>query len=359
MKRTGVAEMPLHGGKCPPWLFERMSNLSREVVSIIVGEYGPDEMLRRISDPFWFQAFGCVLGFDWHSSGVTTTVGGALKDGLRGLEKDLGFFVCGGKGATSRKTPTEIEMIGDVISLDPHPLVYASRMSAKVDSTALQDGYQIYHHNFFFTRSGAWAVVQQGMNEETRTARRYHWLSEHVQSFVVEPHAAVCCDRTGTVLNMVAQEAEGARVASAELACQPPEKLAKHFEKLETLKLPERHHILTEDIDPKRISKIFLSTYECKPQTFEKLLAIPGVGPKTIRALALLSELVYGQAPSFRDPVRFSYAHGGKDAHPYPVDRAVYDRSISILHEALRKAKLGTRERLEAFRRLSAFESGS
>jgi len=213
--RTGVADLPLHYGKAPPWLFKRMSRLARAVAVVTVEEFGTAELLRRLSDPFWFQAFGCVLGFDWHSSGLTTTACGALKEGLRGLERDLGLVVAGGKGATSRKTPQEIEAWGEHLAADPADLVFASRMSAKVDSAALQDGYQIYHHTFVFDNQGRWCVVQQGMNTETRYARRYHWLGEGVSDFVCEPHAAICCDNQSTVLNMVAQESDTARRAPA------------------------------------------------------------------------------------------------------------------------------------------------
>src|SRR5918999_902573 len=221
--RTGSANLPLHGGKAPAWLFSRMIRLSREITTHIVAEFGPEEMLRRLSDPFWFQAFGCVLGFDWHSSGVTTTVTGAVKEGLKGIDRDLGFFAAGGKGATSRKTPAQVTEICERIGRDPEPLVYASKTAAKVDSAAVQDGYQLYHHAFFFTTAGEWCVVQQGMSDATRTARRYHWLSEHVTSFVEEPHAAVCCDEQAQTLNLVADESAGVRHGSVELATQPPE----------------------------------------------------------------------------------------------------------------------------------------
>src|SRR5215213_7538939 len=223
--RTGSANLPLHGGKAPAWLFSRMIKLSREITTHIVSEFGPDEMLRRLSDPFWFQAFGCVLGFDWHSSGVTTTVTGAVKEGIRGLEHELGVFAQGGKGATSRKTPSEIVERCDRLSIDPQPLVYASRMAAKVDSAAVQDGYQLYHHAFFFTAPGDWCVVQQGMNDDTRTARRYHWLSESLTSFVNEPHRAICSDARGETLNLVAAEHETMRASSVELATGTPDRV--------------------------------------------------------------------------------------------------------------------------------------
>jgi hypothetical protein len=331
-----------------------MTRLARQVTLVIVEEFGPQEVLAKLSDPLWFQAFGCVLGFDWHSSGVTTTVCGALKEGLRGLEKDSGLFVAGGKGKTSRKTPQELEAFGERFGFQPAGLVYASRMAAKVDSAALQDGYQLYHHTFVFSGDGAWTVIQQGMNEATRWARRYHWLSSAVDDFVCEPHKAICSDGRGVVLNMVAQESDRCRDLSAELAGQNPDKLVGELKRLQTLELPERHHLEASDIHPDKLAKIFLKTYERQPEDFERLLGMEGVGAKTIRALALVSELVYGAKASVRDPARFSFAHGGKDGHPYPVDRAIYDRSIEALRAAVERAKLGQREKLEALRRLAA-----
>jgi len=351
--RTGVANMPLHGGKAPRWLFERMTKLSREISIAIVSDFGPGEMLHRLSDPFWFQGLGCVLGFDWHSSGVTTTVCGALKEGIKGLEKDLGFYVAGGKGKTSRQTPAQITAYSDAMSRDPAPLVYASRMSAKVDSSAVQDGYQLYHHTFLFTATGDWAVVQQGMNEKTRYARRYHWLGEDVHDFVCEPHAAICSQGFGGTLDMVAGESEQAREISTRVASeQRPEDLVGELNRLRALEMPARHHIVLQDMHPERLRKIFLSTYERKPEGFESLLGMEGVGAKTIRALSLISELVWGVAPSYQDPARYSFAHGGKDGIPYPVDRKTYDRTTQILARAVRQAKLGSREEVEALRRL-------
>jgi hypothetical protein len=351
--RTGVANLPLHGGRAPRWLFDRMTKLSREISIAIVSEFGPEEMLRRLSDPFWFQGLGCVLGFDWHSSGVTTTVCGALKEGVKGLETDLGLYVAGGKGKASRQTPAQIAGYSEALSRDPEPLVYASRMSAKVDSSAIQDGYQIYHHTFLFTAKGDWAVVQQGMNEKNRYARRYHWLGADVRDFVLEPHAAICSQGFGSPLNMVADDSEEARKVTANLASeQSPEQLVNDLNRLKSLDMPPRHHLILQDMHPERLEKIFLSTYARKPEGFENLLGMAGVGPKTIRALSLLSELVWGAAPSFQDPARYSFAYGGKDGIPYPVDRKTYDKTTEILARAVRKAKLGNREEVEALRRL-------
>ena len=353
MQRTGVANLPLHGGKAPAWLFQRMVRLSREIAVVVVEDYGPDELLRRLSDPFWFQAFGCVLGFDWHSSGLTTTACGALKEGLRGMERELGVFVAGGKGGASRKTPSEVEAAGDVLSVDAARLVYASRMSAKVDSAAVQDGYQLYHHAFIFTRDGRWTVVQQGMNETNHYARRYHWLGEAVTDFVCEPHAAVCADVRGEALNLVARESEGARAAIPQVvAREKPEKLVAELKHVQTLDLPPRHHLLAADIHPDRLSKILLSTYERQPGDFESLLALEGVGPQTIRALTLLAELLHGAPVSWRDPARYAFAHGGKDGYPFPVDRATYDRSIELLRTAVRRARIEPREKGQAMDRL-------
>ncbi|MDZ7262039.1 MAG: DUF763 domain-containing protein, partial [candidate division KSB1 bacterium] len=295
------------------------------------------------------------LGFDWHSSGVTTTVCGALKEGIKGIERELGLFVAGGKGGASRQTPLEIQKVGDLISLEVEPLIYASKMAAKVDNNALQDGYQLYHHCFIFTKDGSWCVVQQGMNDQTHYARRYHWLSTQVKDFVCEPHSAICCDLKGKPLNMVAEESEQARLVSTQLSHQKPEILTRELKKIQNLVLPERHPVLIKDIHPDRLEKIFLKTYEQQPENFEQLLGLQGVGPKTIRALSLIAELVYGAKPSFRDPARFSFAHGGKDGYPYPVNRAGYDRSIEILRKAISSAKIGRQDQMEALRRLARF----
>ena len=353
MMRTGTAHLPLHGGKAPRYLFDRMVRLARELSLIIIAENGTLELMRRLSDPFWFQAFGCVLGYDWHSSGVTTVVCGALKEAWKPISKETGLFIAGGKGATSRKTPSEIEALEGEIKVAPSGLIYASRMSAKVDNSALQDGYQIYHHSFIFDREGRWAVVQQGMNTDKGWARRYHWLSETVASFVDEPHAGIITSERTEPLNMVAHESEGARNASAELAAEKPWKNLLELKKLKHVDLPGHHQVLIRDINPDRLATTLLSAYEAQPQNFEQLLGTRNVGPRTIRALALLSEIVYGATPSFVDPARFSFAHGGKDGHPYPVDKETYDRSIQILHAAVERAKIGERERLDALKRLS------
>jgi len=353
--KTGNAYLPLHYGKAPSWLFQRMKRLSRELTICIVEEWGPDEMMRKLSDPFWFQAFGCTLGFDWHSSGLTTTVCGALKEGVTGIEKELGLYIAGGKGRASRKTPSQIESYCADASLNPQPLVYASKMSAKVDNTALQDGYQLYHHTFLFTSKGSWSVVQQGMNDQTRYARRYHWKSDGVSDFVSEPHHAICCNRRQKSLNMVAEESEQSRHVTTDIAKALPDKTISELKKIEDLYLPEHHDIKPFNINMKRFEKILLKTCDLQPESFEKLLAIEGVGPKTVRALSLLSELVYGAQPSFKDPARFSFSHGGKDGHPFPVDKKTYDFSIDFLQNSVNKAHISNQDKKEAFRRLTKF----
>lgn len=356
--RTGIAHLPLHGGRAPRWLFERMVRLAREIMCHMASEFGPREILQRLSDPFWFQALGCVLGFDWHSSGVTTTTCGAIKEGVRGLETDLGLYVAGGKGKTSRKTPQEIELACEGLSIDPHPLTYASRMSAKVDSAALQDGFQVYQHTFFFAGDGDWCVVQQGMNDESGMARRYHWRGDTLESFVNEPHAAVCCDQRGqTLMNFVAADSEDVRSCTAQVALQSVDETLKSVERLPLLDLPRRHAIVDADINTRYLKKILLRTYEQAPPDFEALLGIQGVGAKTLRALALVSELIYGSQVSTRDPARYSFAHGGKDGIPYPVDRRTYDGTIEILHTAINRAGIDRSEKVGAFRRLAAFRS--
>ncbi len=362
MLRTGTADLPLHAHRCPRWLFERMARLGAAAVEAIVEEYGPQEVLERLSDPFWFQALGCVLGFDWHSSGLTTVMCAALKEGLKPRQHYLGICLAGGKGAAARKTPAEIEACAEraSISADTKALVYASRMAAKVDSAAVQDGYQIYHHVFIFTASGRWAVVQQGMNGDSGWARRYHWLDGRPGGFVCEPHTAVCGRQQDCALNMVAAESSAAREASLYLAGRPAE-VVKTLQKmaglpperLRSLNLPAGHAVP----DARRIEKILARLSEIQPSSYESLLGTEGVGPSTVRALALVAEIVYNIPASRRDPVRYSFAHGGKDGHPYPVNRRDYDRSIEVLENALRRAKTGDRENLKALQRLAAISS--
>jgi uncharacterized protein len=357
----------------------------------IVEEFGPAEMLRRLSDPWWFQAFGCVLGFDWHSSGVTTVTCGALKEAAKRCGGDLGILVAGGKGGVSRKTPQEIAQAADRHAIATgEQLIYASRMSAKIDSAAVQDGFEIYHHAFFFTPEGQWCVVQQGMNEESGWARRYHWLAESVDDFVCEPHAAVHDlaeqaaaarreekgPRQLLLLNMVAQEAGENRSGSAALVREKPGWLLGEIERITegpTLFAPTRHPVLKLDVNEKRLKQILVAAHERNPRDFETLLGLPGVGPATVRSLSLLAEIIFQAPPSHRDPTTsklptgagideparsrrwadYSHAHGGKDGTPFPVDRETYDRNIAVLTDAVRKARLGENEKFNALRRLS------
>lgn len=380
--RTGVAYIPLDYGTCPRWLFEKMTRLGRLITEAIVYEFGPEEFIKRLANPFFFQSLGAVLGFDWNSSGLTTTVCGALKEALRGTEKDLGIFVAGGKGKTSRKTPQQIEDFGLRFGFDFAPkLIYASRLSAKVDSAALQDGFQLYHHTFFFAKSGLWSVVQQGMNTEIKKARRYHWQSDLLSgpskssgyNFVEEPEAAICSDAIVKPLNLVAKESGKTRDYSVGLIKEnfnslladlkklnQKNSLAQQSKKIKMQPLPFMQLPSDEQQPPpilffdyKRVEKVLLEAREKNPQNFEGLLAKTPVGPTTLRALALVSEIIYGAKPSYQDPVRYSFAHGGKDGYPYPVDKENYEQSINILQKAIAKAKIGKEERLKAFRKIT------
>lgn len=368
MRRSGFAELPLHRGRAPQWLVNRMIKLAGQIAAIIVDEYGRDVFLQRISDPYWFQAFGCVLGYDWHSSGVTTVVTGVLKTALK--NEDLGIAVCGGKGKASRRTLSEIVKVGEDFNLSTGKigsLQYASRMSAKVDNAAIQAGYPLYHHAFFVTEDGKWAVIQQGMNVGDRTARRYHWLSDDVKSFVVEPHKAIVGDvRRPVALDMTAKKSEECRKASVDIAKERTEKVAKMFKMIRpacqrTLRewIPEIRDKRWEDYITEFLSmpftinwKALRRAYEIQPKNYEELLGIEGIGPSTVRGLALVAEIIYGSKPSWRDPVKYSFAYGGKDGVPYPVNRRAMDESIRILREAVEKARVGDRERLRMLQKL-------
>ncbi len=332
-----------------------MVRLSGLVLAHLVAEQGPDEVLRRLSDPFWFQAFGCTLGFDWHSSGLTTTTCGAVKEALREAGPELGLYAAGGKGRVSRRPPEEVTAACEGLGLDPAGLVHASRTSAKVDSTAVQSGHQLYHHVIVFTSKGHWCVVQQGMNAGTGTARRYHWLGERVGDFVDEPPQAVCDNRRGVTLNYVAGESSKARDVAVTLAQGGPGPVIDVLDRAPDLVMAHRHRVALVDIDRRYLYKTLLRTYEQPPADFEALLGTEGVGPKTLRALSLVGELVYGTTTSTRDPARFAFAHGGKDGTPYPVDRLTYDTTISVLHDALARPAPERTERVEALKRLARF----
>lgn len=382
MKR-GFATFTLDTGRCPRWLFERMVKLGREMTQILIAEYGPDEFIHRISDPVWFQSLGTVLAFDWNASGLTTTLTAALKEAIQGEERNLGIFICGGKGKTSRKTPDQIEEWGGRLSLPTNQvenLVYNSRMSAKVDSSLIQDGYQIYHHTFFFSENGSWTVVQQGMNKEKKSARRYHWFSENAKDLVCEPHTGIMSViKQNEVLNLTARESEKTRSISSELVnrgnysslMKDINILRKHSSPLsrmvaisqcsdETVMLElankEFHHhpVQREDFSKsKYLEKILWKVCDQKPENYENLLATEGVGPKTMRALALVSEVIYGARPSYEDPARYSFAHGGKDGTPYFVDRSTYDKNIEILKNVVRKMRFNDKEKDKIIGRLS------
>jgi hypothetical protein len=347
-----------------------MIKLASEITTIIIDEYGQVELLRRISDPHWFQALGCVLGYDWHSSGVTTVLTGVLKSATK--PDTHGLAVCGGKGRTSRKAPEEIAQLGDRFSLSTNAveaLQYASRMSAKVDNTAIQAGYQLYHHAFFVVETGEWAVVQQGMSNQDRTARRFHWLSEHVQSFVVEPHDAIVGDaRRTAALDMTARESENCRKVSSDLAKEKPERLMRLLQSVRPARQSSLHRWMpvdqTKDFTvewlsmPKTLNwKLASRIYEVSPKNYEELLSIRGVGPATVRGLALIAELIYGAAPSWKDPVKYSFAYGGKDGVPYPVDRKAMDESIQTLQDAITNARIGNDEKLKSLKRLDKYLS--
>ena len=379
-----LAHLPLHTGSAPPWLFSRMWRLAGAITMAVVDSYGPQEMLRRLSDPWWFQAFGCVLGFDWHSSGVTTVTCGAMKEAYKHFGNDLGIHVAGGKGGTSRKTPMEIDRIADQRAISGgEQLIFASKMSAKVDSAAVQDGYQLYHHSFFFSDGGQWCVVQQGMNDFNQYARRYHWLGDGVEDFVCEPHNAIADlgaqearqEPDGQyLLNMVAQEAGANRKRSVDLVQWNPDKLIQSLRKLTdgpSLFAPSEHRVLPTSVNLPRLEKIVRSVHERFPNDFQTLLGSAGVGAATVRSLSLLAELIYDAPASHRDPADksgkeqkagrqwadYSYAHGGKDAHPFPVDRRTYDQNIAILSDAVRKARVGDEEKVGALKRLARHEA--
>ena len=364
MQRTGVARLPLHYGKAPRWLVVRMQKLAREIVTIIVDEYGADDFLKRISDPFWFQALGCVLGYDWHSSGVTTVVTGVLKRAI--VPEDHGIAVCGGKGKVSRQAPLEIGNAGEKFGLSndkTEVLRYASKMSAKVDNTAIQAGYQLYHHAFFFTEDLKWTVIQQGMCTEDRTARRYHWLSENTEDFVVEPHSAIVGDvKREIALDMTAKEGEGCRKISVDIAGESPKKIRRMILSIrpayqkslqEWVPTAEKTAWREYPIDvlsmPRSINwKALREVYEFHPSNYEELLGFKGIGPATIRGLALIADLIYGEKPSWKDPVKYSFAYGGKDGVPYPVDRMAMDKSVQMLKQAIQESKIGNQERMRS-----------
>jgi len=379
----GIATFTLDTGKCPPWLFERMVKLGREMMQVIIAEYGPDEFIKRIADPVWFQTLGTVLAFDWNASGLTTILTAALKEAIFGMERELGIFICGGKGKTSLKTPEQIKTWANRLSLPDHNaknLIYNSKMSAKVDSSLIQDGYALYHHSFFFSKNGAWAVVQQGMNKEKQTARRYHWYSKDIKDLIEEPHSGIISDKIGSksVLDMTAVDSRQNRSLSVEMVDSGYRTLMKDIEllrrhssslsRMASLKINEdqltlieladtefhTHPVINEDFSKsKYLDRILWTICDQKPKSYEEFLSMKGVGPKTVRALALVSEVIYGAKASYMDPARYSFAHGGKDATPYPVDTKTYDQTIEMIRKAVLKTRISPLEKNRALNKLS------
>lgn len=379
-KRTGIADLPLHTGTVPRWLADRMRDLGRLIVEAIVENYGKREFLVRLSDPLWFQSFGAVLGMDWHSSGITTSVMFALKRGISPLSRELGIYVCGGRGKFSRETPNELLQIADRTGLDGNFLLRASRLCAKVDNTAIQDGFQLYQHNFVLTDDGDWTVVQQGMNPKVRAARRYHWSSLCLRSFVEEPHTAIVGENQGKILNLTDRTAGKTRESVLELSHEEPFRVMREISSMvkpktsivvpeqtdlferspepilfcsgRDCKMPVHHEVLAEDVDLKRLGSVLATAYESAPSNFENLLLTPGLGPRTLQSLALVSEVINGTPSRFTDPARYSFAHGGKDGHPFPVPCRIYDESIRVLDDAIQKSKLGISEKMRSLSRL-------
>lgn len=393
IKRSGYADLPLHTGTVPKWLADRMMRLGTLIIEALVLKYGKKEVLIRLSDPLWFQSLGAVLGMDWHSSGITTSVMYALKRGLNRRAKELGIVVCGGRGKYSRRTPEELQILADMTGMDGNKLINCSKLAAKVDGTALQDGFQLYQHNFILSDQGDWTVVQQGMNVSEKKARRYHWSSEKLRSFVENPHTGVTGENQGLILNLTDINASSTRSKILSLTQENPDRIIREVTKMggsESLQLelfddaeknknppsnqnnlsnewqktqilikndrnlvmPSHHEIRAEDVDLKRLGAVLATAYESENTDFESLLLTPGLGPRTLQSLTLVSEVIYGTPSRFTDPARFSFAHGGKDGHPFPVTTKIYDESIRILGESIEESKMGYSEKSECLARL-------
>ena len=410
IKRSGYADLPLHTGTVPKWLADRMMALGTQIIESIVLKYGKKEALVRLSDPLWFQSLGCVLGMDWHSSGITTSVMYALKRGLNRRARELGIVVCGGRGKYSRRTPEELQLLADMTGMDGNYLINSSKLAAKVDGTAVQDGFQLYQHNFILSDEGDWTIVQQGMNVNEKKARRYHWSSENLRSFVEEPHSGVTGENQGLILNLTDLNAADTREKILSLSNERPDRLISEIKKMgkgdslqldlfddggeslplgcnssqsssfpptpsagtprnaptapewqkgqilikndRNLVMPSRHEIKAEDINLKRLGAVLATAYESQPENFENLLLTPGLGPRTLQSLTLVSEVIYGTPSRFTDPARFSFAHGGKDGHPFPVTTIIYDESIRILGQAIEDSKMGYKDKSECLFRL-------
>lgn len=407
IRRSGHADLPLHYGTVPKWLADRMRDLGTQIIEALLIEYGRDEVLRRLSDPLWFQSLGAVLGMDWHSSGITTSVMYALKRGINARAREFGLCICGGRGVHSRKTPEQLLYLAEHTGLNGDELVRNSKLTAKIDNTAVQDGFQLYQHNFILASDGKWAVVQQGMNGQTKTARRYHWCSEEIKSFVEDPHSGVTGENRGLILNLTDTAAGKTRTALVELSNEHPEKIIKEISDIAKLGMPEQsvaeknqlelfadenqltqkqmgivkealvspidvkledvallddgsrncimpahHEVRPEDVDLKRLGGVLATAYDSAPKDFESLLLTPGLGPRTLQSLTLVSEVIHGTPSRFRDPARFSFAHGGKDGHPFPVPLKIYDESIRVLGNAIEKSKLGYNDKSDCIKRL-------
>jgi len=369
MKRSGVADLPLHGGRVPAWLASRMSTLGTAIAESVLLHYGRPALLSRLSDPFWFQALGSVMGMDWHSSGITTSVMGALKRGLNPRAHELGVYICGGRGKQSRETPGELRAIAERINLDGDALVRTSRLTARVDNNAVADGFQIYLHSFVLTRDGDWAVVQQGMNEASRLARRYHWHSAAVRDFTSEPHTAIVGEHAGTIMNLVDRDARPAQEALLAITREDPARTLgdiraafahgasapRRLEMPRHLRMPAHHDVRAKDVNEKRLGAVLALAHERDLRDFASFLLLEQLGPRTLQSLALVAEVVHGTPTRFDDPARFAFAHGGKDGHPFPVPLKVYDESIAVLRRALDSARLGDTDKLGGFKRLDAF----
>lgn len=352
MQRSGTADLPLHGGRVPAWLAERMTQMGTAIAEAVIYNYGASELLSRLSDPFWFQALGCVMGMDWHSSGITTSVMGALKRGLNPRAHELGIHVCGGRGKHSRKTPQELWRLADSYGLRGDELVRSSRLAAKIDNTAIADGFQLYLHSFVVTNSGEWAIVQQGMNDASGLARRYHWHSVNVRNFISEPHSAIVGEHQGTIMNLVDRRAGPAQDALLTIAHQKPE---SNLQQVRRLIMPRHHDVRAGNVHLKRLGAVLAAAYENGFRDFASLLLLENLGPRTLQSLALIAEVVHGAPTRFSDPARFSFAHGGKDGHPFPVPLKTYDESLCVLRRTLDQAKLGVPEKNDGFRRLDKF----
>lgn len=350
MKRSGYADLPLHYGHVPRWLAERMGKLGLAITQEIIANKGKNDFLARMSDPFWFQSLGAVMGMDWHSSGITTAVMGALKRSINLNAKEIGIYICGGKGKFSRQTPQELINCASAFGLDGTALVKCSRLSAKVDNTAIQDGFQLYQHNFIVSDEGNWTVIQQGMSNQSATARRYHWHSSVLKSFTEEPHTFIYGQNQGHILNLTDKQAKPLKNAILSLTSESPDRMIAEIKKI---KMPDHHDVRAENVDMKRLGAILWLAQENKISNFEELLLLEGLGPRTLQSLALVSEVIYGSPSRFKDPARFSFAHGGKDGHPFPVPLKVYDETISTLQNAIHRSKLGNNDKSQAIKSLS------